>query len=353
MSSFISLPTLLGISGFTILATWCLTGWFRIHALQNGLLDIPNDRSSHSIPTPRGGGIGFVIVFVAAILISTALNVIDSPEAIALLGSVWVAGVGFYDDKKGLMAPIRLAAHLAAAAWALGWLGYFPRFGSEQFLNNVLLYIFVVIGITWFINLTNFMDGIDGIAAVEVISVSLVSFFLASLNGMSGVATIWILLMTSVAGFLIWNWPPARIFMGDVGSGFLGCIVAVTILLGSNQNQLTFWSPLIMMSVFIVDATFTLLKRMIGGASWYAPHRIHAYQLAARRWGHLRVVQAVILINFIWLAPLAVCAAIWHQLGIFFLLLAWTPLILSECYLGAGQSELNANVVGLSSGSHK
>lgn len=208
-----------------------LTAILRRYALANSVIDVPNDRSSHSMPTPRGGGVSIVISFLLAILLLGFLGVADWTFVIALFGAgLGIATIGFLDDHGHIAARWRLLGHFAAASWILYWLGGFPPLlllGTTLdmgWFGHILAAIYLV----WMLNLYNFMDGIDGIAGIEAITVCLGGVLLLFCLG-KGLDNegIWVLavLASAVLGFLIWNFPPAKIFMGDAGSGFLGVVL--------------------------------------------------------------------------------------------------------------------------------
>src|SRR5690606_17291136 len=189
--------------------------------------------------------------------------------------------------------------------------------------------------LVWLLNLYNFMDGIDGIASVEAICVALggALVYLLSVSA-SGVAASggWlppVLLAAAVAGFLVWNFPPARIFMGDAGSGFIGIVLGVLSIQAAAMQPALLWCWLILLGVFVVDATQTLLRRLLRGEKVYEAHRSHAYQFAARACGrHLPVTLAVLALNVLWLLPVAVLVALGWLDGALGMLIAYAPLLL-------------------------
>lgn len=332
------LPPLIAAMAFA------LTGLLRRYALARSLMDIPNARSSHRVPTPRGGGLAIVLAFFAGLPLLGATGLLAAPLAWALLGSgAGIALLGFLDDHGHIAARWRLLGHFAAAAWALFWLGALPPlpvFG--QLLDPGLLgYPLAALYLVWLLNLYNFMDGIDGIASLEALCACLGGLLLLALHPAGGAAG-WplALLAAATAGFLAWNWPPARIFMGDAGSGFLGITLGILSLQAAWLDASLLWSWLILLGVFIVDATLTLLRRLLRGEKVYQAHRSHAYQHAARRSGrHLPVTLAVGLINLGWLLPIALWVGLGGLDGLTGVLLAWAPLLLLALRLRAGVTE--------------
>ncbi len=330
----------------TGLLAWGLTAGLRRYALARSLLDIPNARSSHSLPTPRGGGVAIVLAFLLGLLAAPLVGVALPPALLwAMLGAGGgIALLGFLDDHGHIAARWRLLGHFMAAAWALYWLGGLPvlrLFGADidlGWFGHVLAAVYLV----WMLNLYNFMDGIDGIASVEAICVCLSGAWLYLLLGEGSAQNLapTLLLAASVVGFLVWNFPPARIFMGDAGSGFLGLVLGVLSLQAAWASPELIWGWLILLGVFIVDATFTLLRRLLRGDKVYEAHRSHAFQFASRRFGrHLPVTLAVLALNLCWLLPVATLVALGWLDGLLGLLLAYAPLLFLAVYFQAGALE--------------
>lgn len=320
-----------------------LTAALRRYALKRSIIDIPNARSSHSIPTPRGGGVAIVIAFLVSLPVLGSFALVPWSQLIAVGGAgALVAVIGFMDDHGHIAARWRLLGHFSASIWALLWLGGLPPivfFGLSidlHWFGHILAAIYLV----WVLNLYNFMDGIDGIASVEALCVCLGACLLYWIN--DAPTLIWgpLILAMAVLGFLYWNFPPARIFMGDAGSGFLGIALGVLSLQAAWESSELFWAWLILLGIFIVDATFTLLRRLIRGDKVYEAHRSHAYQFASRRFGkHLPVTLAVGAINVFWLLPISFCVTYWGLDGAFGLVIAYFPLIILAVKFHAGQLE--------------
>ena len=330
---FLIAPAAFGLS-------WLLTLLVRRYALQTDLLDHPNDRSSHTVPTPRGGGVAIVASFLLLVLAMGVFGLIEQRLAIATLGAgALVALLGFLDDRSSLPARVRFAGHAGAAAWSIGWMHTIPAVPmlghvvDLGFAGPALCGLFIV----WSINLFNFMDGIDGIASVEAITTTLGG---ALLWWLAGSGTGWVAAVVfagCVAGFLAWNWPPAKIFMGDAGSGFLGLVVALLALWCGQSAPLLFWSWFILVSCFMVDATTTLVRRVRRGEKFFEAHRAHAYQYAARRAGrHLPVTLACGAINLLWLLPIAALVALGRLDGVVGVVVAYAPLVWLAFRLDAG-----------------
>ncbi len=318
-----------------LLAT-LLVWLFRHYALHTGLLDTPNERSSHTIETARGGGVVFVLLWLVMALVMLWADIPAGEELWAVLpGAVLIAAVGYLDDRHTLAARWRLVAQLAAAAIYL-----FLSNGLSQIdLGFALLQLEPWLGsglgllaLIWSVNLFNFMDGTDGIAGSEAIFVlGLGGLFLWQSGGTDLALSAW-LLAAAVGGFLVWNWPRAKIFMGDAGSGFLGFMIAVYALRGEALYGTPVILWLMLYSVFWFDATVTLLRRMLAGESWTVPHRAHAYQRLHHGlgWSHQRILWSVVGINSA-VAVLTYVAYITHA---YMLAMAGIIALLAVCYLG-------------------
>ena len=272
------------------------------YALRRRLIDEPGMRRSHSVPTPRGGGIGIVVaIVVCGILPSIAHAPLEYrfPPGWLLPGIVGIALVGWIDDHGGLSPGRRFAMHSAAALWTFvvpllpfAALGPFaadltPALSAFLFAGALIAALATV----WSINLHNFMDGIDGILSLQAI---FVFWTLAALFARADdVATAWQLTLwaAAVLGFVPFNFPRARVFMGDVGSGVLGFLVAVAVIWQILTPRIAFATGLVACSGFVTDATCTLLSRIWHGRRWYSAHREHLYQWLVRcGHSHARVV---------------------------------------------------------------
>lgn len=283
-----------------------LTWLVKRHALISGMLDVPNHRSSHQRTVPRGGGLSVVVVTLLGMTTATAAGQMEPNVSIALIGGgALVAAIGWADDRSSQPAAVRLAVHAVAGIWAVGWLHGLPAIsvGPASYELGFGGPLVAVIGIIWSINLFNFMDGVDGLAGSEATSVGIFGGLLLLRFGEQGLAIAAFLIAAASAGFLVWNWPPARIFMGDVGSGFLGFIFAALAIASENARAvpIVWWA--VLAGVFIVDATITLIRRILRREHIGVAHRSHAYQKAVSAGhSHRGVTSAVIAINSIlWL----------------------------------------------------
>lgn len=307
-----------------------LTFLIRRYALSTQLLDIPNDRSSHKQPTPRGGGVSFVLVFIFSIIYLYFHSLITAPVTMIMtIAALGVALLGFIDDRRGLAAKWRLLGHFLAAGFVIGvaYL-YIPSIWMDNPYLNLIVGIISLFFIVWMLNLFNFMDGIDALASSEAVFVCLAMGLMYTLNGEWQLFYPVMCLAIAVAGFLYWNLPPAKIFMGDAGSGFLGFILAILALQAATANPIYFCCWLILLSAFIVDASFTLFQRALRGCRVWDAHCQHAYQHAARYYqSHRRVSFSVMIINIVWLLPLALLVLKGLINGWLAILIAWISLL--------------------------
>jgi Fuc2NAc and GlcNAc transferase len=319
------------------LASYSLTALVRFYALKKSILDIPNERSSHLIVTPRGGGLAVVATFIFSLVFMAALDIVSVNIAVALVGGgLMIAAIGWLDDRNSVSPRLRLAVHFLAAFWALYWLGGFTQ--MELGFTTIQLgwagSVIAAVGIVWLINLYNFMDGIDGIAGTEAICVALGAGVLLFWGGSTGLAWVCLILAMAVGGFLVWNWPPAKIFMGDVGSGFLGFTFAVLALWSENVGAMPFIIWLLLLGVFIIDSTITLIKRISKGEKLYKAHRSHVYQLAVQAgYSHKQVTLTVLLINIILGIIAAMALYYYNHLG-FIASAALIMLIITHLIMG-------------------
>ncbi|MCZ4281112.1 glycosyltransferase family 4 protein [Kiloniella laminariae] len=286
----------------TIFALFCLasclaTSLLRKFLLRKGVLDTPNERSSHTIPTPRGGG----IALMAVLLTGWVGYGLSAPEVLPgfwqiILGSLALMAVSWLDDVKNLSAKTRLVIQIFAVAlgfWGLNRAGLsvqlFPGY-LPLWLDHLILGLAWI----WLINLYNFMDGIDGISGIQTISITLGLIILAwQLPLPQGFQFLPLIIMASTTGFLIWNWEPASIFLGDVGSVPLGYILGWFFLLLISQGL---WAAaLILPLYYLCDATFTLIKRLLKKQKIWQAHREHCYQWAVRNGASHKQVVLVIL----------------------------------------------------------
>lgn len=323
------------------LGSWVGVAAVRRYAVRR-LLDVPNERSSHALPTPRGGGLALTVAHLVGIAVAALLGQASFELVMALLGGgLAVAMVGFLDDHGHVRASLRLTCHFLAFAWATWWLGGLPPvdFGWGPVSLGIAGTVLLIFYLTWYLNLFNFMDGIDGIAGMQALTMCATAILLLHVVGAVGADVLPIaLLAAATVGFLAWNWPPARIFMGDVGSGYLGYALGALALWTVVGGWLTPWVWLILGGAFLADATVALVVRAKAKVPLVEAHRSHAYQRLSRHWNsHSRVALAYFAVDLVWLAPWAWVAAMYPASGALASVFALVPLFIAAALLGAGQ----------------
>lgn len=294
------------------MATAVLTYITRYYALKNKILDVPNQRSSHVTPTPRGGGLAIVFVFNICLLALWNYFRLDALFAALSLGGIIIAAVGYYDDLFRMKARTRAFIQFATATFALLAIGGLPTldFGTWQFHVGILGTIIGIISIVWLTNLYNFMDGIDGISGSEGLFVCIAAGTMLWFNGTyQSIAILCFLFASCLAGFTLFNWPPAKIFLGDVGSGFIGYTLAVLGIYTAKLTNLSLSFWIMLLAIFICDATFTVVRRARQGKAWYDAHREHAYQrLIIAGKSHKEIIMQLLTFNLAVILPLAFIA---------------------------------------------
>lgn len=311
-----------------------LVGLYRWLALRYRWLDTPNHRSSHAAITPRGAGLIFALLIVGATAVLLhSQRAFFYPLAIGLV----VALVGWWDDLRGVSARARFALYMisAAIAVALIFTSQTVMLRGNFAIAMPLAYgLIAIFGLMWLINLYNFMDGINGIAAIEAL------FVLIAINSFAYdtpyahlFASIHLVSAAAIAGFLLWNFPEGRVFMGDAGSAFLGFFLGALMLWSALLQGPSPAVWLILLGVFIVDSGYTLLVRIATRQAWYAAHRLHAYQLLTNRMhaSHARTIGALMAVNLGWLWPMAWLVQYQYVNALWGVGLAYLPLI-AVCY---------------------
>jgi len=309
-------------------------------ALRLKIVAIPNERSLHNKVTPRGGGIIIAIVFLAFLLVFYITRQIMVAEFLVLFGGGLIMAVtGFLDDILELKASIRFIIQFFAVGWGLYWIGGIP---STVFFERLpVLYAIAnavaVVALVWFINSFNFIDGIDGLATsgATFFSLSIGGYFLW--QGIEPYGSLLIVLAACSLAFLCFNWPPAKMFLGDAGSNFFGYLFGAMILITVKNGNLSIWTWLIILAYLITDTTTTTFLRLCLVKGWYHTHRSHAYQNLARVLdNHKFVTLLVLIINIFYLLPLAYISIQYQEYGwlaffasvtpIFFFVLKYGPL---------------------------
>lgn len=325
-------------------------------AARLGLEDIPNHRSSHVRVTPRGGGLAILAGLLLAVgLLAASGTAIDPGPGwrLAMLAALGLAVVGLIDDLRTLGQGLRLLAQALAVGLVLAAAALQaqadpspaspPAMASLSVLSPLmasgLLALALMAGL-WWVNLFNFMDGIDGLATTEALFLVLAYLLVrlvqpdAKPSAIDGYA---LLLAAALLGYLPLNWPPARIFLGDVGSLFLGVSIFLLATHSVTSGRISPWFWLLAAGSFICDASATLLRRLISGQDVFSAHRSHLYQRLSRRWsGHLRVTLVYSAINISWFLPLALLAQIYPRFGGALMFAGYAPALMICWFAGAG-----------------
>jgi Fuc2NAc and GlcNAc transferase len=300
---------------------------YRKIAISLGILAYPNFRNLHEISIPRGGGIVFSSIFVIGVFVLWYIDLL-SEELLLILGfgAAGAALFGFIDDVYNIRASRKLLIQILLSIWMLYWLEGGALLNDAGFLGIItipLLMLFIV----WMINAYNFMDGVDGMAVSGAFYITgTLTFIMLITNGSSEMTVLFILLMASLGAFMVFNWPPASIFMGDSGSIFLGYLFGSFILITIARNELSIWTWLVIFGYFFADTTVTQIARLILVKKYYKAHRSHAYQNLARITGsHLKVTGGVTVYHIIWLLPLSLWTVLQPDMEIVAAFLAIIP----------------------------
>lgn len=249
-----------------------------------GMMDIPNERSSHATPTPRTGGVPMtaaaVLAFACWSFLATGNLLFFNVVSYSVLFALGMSALGFLDDLSGLSPLLRFFVQMTGAVLFL-FVGVGPMAGGSlaEGLAPAAIYIpACALWIVWMLNLYNFMDGIDGLAGGEAVVASSFFFLLFSRHGEPAWAAANLFVAAASMGFLVHNWPPARIFMGDAGSTFLGAFYGMQSVVAALTTPVPFLVLVLPFSNFILDTTATLVRRVRGREKWYEAHRSHYYQ---------------------------------------------------------------------------
>ena len=287
-----------------------------------GLAATPNARSSHEVATPAGGGIGIVVALLGWFALAWGSGAGPPAAALFVAGAV-LAAIGLLDDLRELPRSLRLVCQVVAAGLCV-----ICTFHTKVWLDLTLLVLAV-----WFVNLYNFMDGIDGLAASQGAAFAIAVLAVGDANLAAGVLLV---LTGACAGFLCLNWAPARVFMGDVCSGFLGLVVFVLALWLHRTGEFHIAASAIVLALFWFDATWTLCVRIVTGQRFMEAHRSHLYQIISRRLGHGATAGLFWAYWALWLLPLAWAVGHGPELAPAFVALACVPVAIASACLRAG-----------------
>jgi Fuc2NAc and GlcNAc transferase len=281
---------------FSLWYTRVVRNWAR----RRDVVDHPGARKAHAVPTPRGGGLAIVVTVLTGVAIGGALGWIRAPLAAALiLGGTAIAIVSWLDDIYELSIWTRLIVHTLASAGALACLGGVSHVSVFSVVHRLGLVgnVVIIIGMVWVTNLYNFMDGADGFAALEAVMVSVAAAIIMPLYTPEA-RYLALLLAAAALGFFYWNRPPASVFMGDVGSCFIGFYFGVLAIDAKTSSSMPMTVWVIMLGVFVSDASLTLIRRMVTGKKWTEGHRTHAYQrLLKAGWSERQILVPLVVIN--------------------------------------------------------
>lgn len=302
------------------------------------ILDIPNERSLHSTPVPRTGGLAIFLAITVASTWTTSVIEPDRPLGWLAVGALLIAVVSFIDDCFRLRALYRIVVHTAAAGLLLYGGFSFSLFdlpGLHWVWPYGLGVLFTLLFVVWMLNLYNFMDGMDGLAG----GMTVFGFGVFAIVAWQGdnmlFSALSLVISASALGFLVFNFPPAKIFMGDVGSSTLGFLAAAFAVWGSMDGLIPFWASALLFSPFIADATVTLLRRLFQGRRVWEPHKTHYYQRLVRLgWGHRRTV----LWEYCLMAGCAVSTLVALELPVVF---QWSILGLWTAFYGILMAVIN------------
>jgi len=271
------------------------------YAKTKKMLDIPNARSSHTTPTPRGGGVIFALLWIFLVFLSCKQGWIDLTLYWLLVPSLsLITVIGFLDDCKSLPVSIRLLLQIFSVGIFAFYLQKAPslQLGVMNLSAAFVVWPVILLSLLWTTNLYNFMDGLDGLAAIEALFVFGTGSYLLWAQGSADLAMMSFAACVVLIPFLLWNWPKARVFMGDAGSYFLGFLVGTLGILGEKQAKLPIGFWVILFGVFWFDATLTLLRRYLYKQKIWTAHRLHAYQrLHQAGWSHKAVLCGLIAVN--------------------------------------------------------
>lgn len=304
-----------------ILLSYIGVGLYRRYAILRGVLDHPNHRSSHESPTPRGGGLIIAVIWLLLVFATYYFHELDKQQfSFFVFPCLIVTFIAFLEDRYHATIKLRFFSHLIASILALYFLKGLPILYMSAHWSlqlGLLGSVLAVLACVWSLNLYNFMDGLDGYSSVEAIFIFGVGglLYLKSPDFHRLTFLMWSI-VALVLGFLIWNWPKAKIFMGDVGSSFLGVAFLLFALYGSKHATIPLMLWLYLYGLFGFDATVTLVRRILHGDSWYQSHKLHAYQrLHQSGFTHLQVLFSNIILNSI--IAVLVLATVHYNLNLF------------------------------------
>ena len=293
---------------FTFLLSVIATHYYRRLAINKDIIASPNKRSLHDIPVPLGGGIVFSTIFTLNVFLLGVYHVISYEVLMVIgLGGMVASYFGFIDDIYDIRASVKLFMQAILAWWVLFWYngGVLTTIEWIPFYFSWFITWFLLI---WMMNLFNFMDGVDGMAVSGTVFVAIALVFVLLITGdVSSIVLLLSLLIFSCSGFLLYNWPPARIFMGDSGSVFLGYLFGALIVKTTMSGDISIWTWIVVFGYFFADTNLTIILRILLVKHWYNAHKSHCYQNLARILkSHAKITGAIQIYHYFYLFPLAV-----------------------------------------------
>ena len=331
---------------FTIVSSFLMTLILeKFFSKKHYFIDQPAVNTMHAEPTPSAGGISILISYLIFVFAIVNYTLADYSIFLILLFSLTpIILIGLLDDYCHVKVYIRLLVQLFSATIIVYYFQIYDNnfnfdiYGEQ---SAIIIFIFSIILSIWLMNLYNFMDGIDGYASSECIFVSFSASLIAYLNSPESLMYLYLAgIGAANVGFFIRNWYPAKIFMGDTGSVSIGCIFAFFIFYSASESIISIYTWLILLSVFIADASYTLLVRVVTKKNITKAHLTHAFHmLASRKNSHKYVTKFLISINLFWVLPLALLSNTYMDYHVIITILVYLPLFIYLIKIGAGLEE--------------
>ena len=292
----------------TLICSVIFTHFYKSLAIRKAIIANTNERTLHQQPIPHGGGIVFSTLFVLAVFVLGMLHIISFEMLMVIgMGGFTATLFGFVDDATDLRASVKLIIQSILAGWVLFWLDG-GVLATVEWLPVWLSWFLTWFLLVWMMNLYNFMDGVDGMAASGAVFVAMALIVVLLMTGeFSSLVLLFSLLALSCSGFLLYNWPPASIFMGDSGSVFLGYLFGSLIIKTTMTGEISIWTWIVVFGYFFAETNLTIFLRILFVKKWYHAHKSHAYQNLARVLNsHIKVTGAVQIYHFLYLLPITI-----------------------------------------------
>jgi len=292
----------------TLICSVIFTHFYKSLAIRKAIIANTNERTLHQQPIPHGGGIVFSTLFVLAVFVLGMLHIISFEMLMVIgMGGFTATLFGFVDDATDLRASVKLIIQSILAGWVIFWLDG-GVLATVEWLPVWLSWFLTWFLLVWMMNLYNFMDGVDGMAASGAVFVAMALIVVLLMTGeFSSLVLLFSLLALSCSGFLLYNWPPASIFMGDSGSVFLGYLFGSLIIKTTTTGEISIWTWIVVFGYFFAETNLTIFLRILFVKKWYHAHKSHAYQNLARVLNsHIKVTGAVQIYHFLYLFPITI-----------------------------------------------